>query len=86
MDASKLKLGMSDVIKGAVFLCTIVGLYYKIEGDMALIKSDVSRNTAELVHTKQEFKEIHNEFKVMSKEMTQCKEEILNKIDQKHSR
>ena len=86
MDANKIKLGMSDVIKGAIFLCGIVGLYFKLEGELTLIKSDVSRNTAELVGTKQEFKEIHTELKLIIREMNQGKNEILDRINEKHSK
>lgn len=89
IDPGKLKITTTQAIKYGLAILTFVGGFYKIQTDIALLKSDVYRNTVEIANNKrdnkQEFKEVHAELKAVMKEMSVNKDEILEKIDQKHS-
>ena len=88
-DVGKIKITTTQAIKYGLALLTLVGAYYKVQYDIEFLKSDVSRNTTEILHNKQdnkvEFKEVHLEFKAVMQKMSDNKDEILDKIDQKHS-
>lgn len=88
-DIGKLKITIAQAVRYGLALLTVVGLYYNGKYDIELLKSDVTRNTTEILHNKQdnklEFKEVHSELKAVMQKMSDNKDEILDKIDQKHS-
>lgn len=77
-DLGKIKITTTQAVKYGLALLTVVGLYYNGKYDVELLKSVVFRNTTEILvekqNTKQEFKEVHQEMKVMSKEIAKSKD------------
>lgn len=80
-DLGKLKITVTQAVKYGLALLTVVGLYYSAKYDRELTKSDVSRNTTRIrideENDRREFKELHQEHKVMNKEIAKsgdCKQ------------
>lgn len=97
INPSKIKITVTQALKYGFFLFTVLSTYFKIQYDIERGRTETTRNAIDIAaqkeENKKEFKEVHKEFKAVLQKMSEDREkssqenkDILEKIDQKHSK